>query len=101
MNKIDINKELENIILEIKNYCQIVQSDAIKFLKTETNKYDIILFDSPPLIAVTDAFVLLREVEKFILVSPDKAVHPVNVMGATNRLSERIIQTVDKVSQTQ
>ena len=47
-SKNSLNILVKNIeILEIKNYCQIVQSDAIKFLKTETNKYDIIFADPP------------------------------------------------------
>ncbi len=62
---------------------------------TEAIKNNV--FGTYNLVNASDKF----KTSKFILISTDKAVNPTNIMGATKRICEMIIQAKDKESETE
>lgn len=54
------------------------------------------VFGTYKLVSIADK----HKCDKFVLISTDKAVNPTNIMGATKRLCEMIIQAFDKKSDT-
>lgn len=54
------------------------------------------ILGSKNLIEISDQ----RQIERFVLVSTDKAVNPTNVMGATKRVTELLVQTHLKKTRT-
>lgn len=117
-----INEELKNKLfgsVEIIPVIADVQDRERMFEQIDKYKPDIIyhaaahkhvpLMEYNPTEAVKNNIIgtkntaeaaLNANVKRFVLVSTDKAVNPPNVMGATKRVAEMVIQALDKESTT-
>lgn len=94
------NERLDEIFAEFKPYL-VFHAAAHKHVPLmETSPLEAIknnVFGTYNVVNCADEF----NVKKFILISTDKAVNPTNIMGATKRLCEMIIQAKNKVSKTE
>ncbi|EYE87669.1 hypothetical protein Q428_11960 [Fervidicella metallireducens AeB] len=93
-------KRLENIFEEIK-------PDVV--FHAAAHKHVPLMEDNPSEAIKNNIFGTLNvaecadkfSVKRFVMISTDKAVNPTNVMGATKRVCEMIIQSMDRVSKTE
>ena len=107
------NLNLETIIASVRNSKKIdklfekYQPDIV--YHAAAHKHVPLMEDSPNEAVKNNVFGTLNlvkaadkyKIKKFILISTDKAVNPTNIMGATKRICEMIVQTYNKRSQTE
>ena len=107
------NLNLETIIASVRNSKKMdklfekYQPDIV--YHAAAHKHVPLMEDSPNEAVKNNVFGTLNVVKaadkyktkKFILISTDKAVNPTNIMGATKRICEMIVQSYNKQSQTE
>ena len=107
------NLNLETMIASVRNTKKVdklfetYQPDIV--YHAAAHKHVPLMEDSPNEAVKNNVFGTLNVVraadkygaERFILISTDKAVNPTNIMGATKRICEMIIQSYNKRSNTE
>lgn len=93
-------KELEDIFIK-ENIDVVFHAAAHKHVPLMEKNIDEAVknnvFGTLNLVNLSDKY----NVKKFIQISTDKAVNPTNVMGATKRICEMMVQNKDKTSKTE
>ena len=96
-DKIIYNSEIENLDIIPSgiippNPSELLSNPKMEILIEELKKdYDVILFDTPPLIAVTDALVLSKFMDRFILV--------IRAGVAKRGALDRVLKSLDNIDE--
>lgn len=107
----DLNIEYQLLdVTDQKAMCTLMRQDAFDVVFHAAAYKHVPLLESQTRVAVNNNVLgtwavanaaVLAKVPKFVLISTDKAVHPVNVMGATKRAAEILCQNFNDHSNTQ
>ncbi len=102
-------KVLIGSIRDEKRLCEIFEEYRPSFVyHAAAHKHVPLMEDSPKEAVKNNVFGTFNlaktadkyGVKRFVMISTDKAVNPTNVMGATKRICEMIVQSFNKISQT-
>ncbi len=107
-NKLDLKTVIASI-REEKEWMKYLININQKWYFMRTHKHVPLMESSPGEAIKNNIFGTLNiaglsskyRAKKFVLISTDKAVNPTNIMGATKRVAEMIIQTMNAESQTE
>ncbi len=99
LGSVNIKKECEKVFSETRPHI-VFHAAAYKHVPIQENHpwtaVNTNLGGTLNIVQLSDKY----SVDKFVLVSTDKAVNPVNVMGATKRVAEKLIQSFNIQSKT-
>ncbi len=102
-------KVLIGSIRDEKRLCEIFEEYRPSFVyHAAAHKHVPLMEDSPKEAVKNNVFGTYNlakiadkyGVKRFVMISTDKAVNPTNVMGATKRICEMIVQSFNKISET-
>ncbi|SEH44081.1 NDP-sugar epimerase, includes UDP-GlcNAc-inverting 4,6-dehydratase FlaA1 and capsular polysaccharide biosynthesis protein EpsC [Halobacillus karajensis] len=112
LKQFDIDTELVTVIADVQDrerIFQVVQDYAPSYIYHAAAHKHVPLMEANPKEAVKNNVIGTKNVAEaahhagvkaFVLVSTDKAVNPPNVMGATKRIAEMVIQNLSRQSNT-
>ena len=102
-------KVLIGSIRDEKRLCEIFEEYKPSFVyHAAAHKHVPLMEDSPKEAVKNNVFGTYNlaktadkyGVKRFVMISTDKAVNPTNVMGATKRICEMVVQSFNKISET-